>query len=113
MISSIPVLAAGCSGDGARPHWNNIDVIRENVEAPRAHFVPHRSAKAALAGANSSWRQSLNGEWKFSYAPSPAARPTQFYETGFDVSQWADISVPSNWEREGYGYPIYVNVPYP
>jgi beta-galactosidase len=113
MISSIPVLAAGCSGDGARPHWNNIDVIRENVEAPRAHFVPHRSAKAALARANSPWRQSLNGEWKFSYSPSPAARPTQFYETGFDVSQWADISVPSNWEREGYGYPIYVNVPYP
>ncbi|NIP19451.1 MAG: DUF4981 domain-containing protein, partial [Xanthomonadales bacterium] len=25
----------------------------------------------------------------------------------------ADIPVPSNWERQGFGYPIYVNVPYP
>ena len=26
-------------GIGSRPAWNDIDVIRENVELPRAHFV--------------------------------------------------------------------------
>ena len=118
----IAVIAAGvvaCSGGSldfsARPHWNNIDVIRENVEIPRAHFVAYRSAASALAGdlsANSRY-QSLNGDWKFNYSPSPDGRPAGFYQLNFDTSGWADIPVPSNWEREGYGYAIYVNVPYP
>ena len=106
---------AACTGESERPHWNNIDIIRENVEAPRAHFVAYNNASAALAGdlrANSRY-QSLNGEWKFRYSESPAMRPLNFYEASFDVSQWANIPVPSNWEREGYGYAIYVNVPYP
>ncbi len=106
---------AGCSNEGARPHWNNIDVIRENVEAPRAHFVAYATPEDALAGdlAGNSRYQSLNGAWKFNYSDSPAVRPADFYKTNYDVSAWADIPVPSNWEREGYGYAIYVNVPYP
>lgn len=58
------------------------------------------------------WRKSLNGDWKFNYAESPAARPADFYNVDFDVSAWKSIPVPSNWERQGYGYAIYVNVPY-
>ena len=30
----------------------------------------------------------------------------------FDVSSWNQINVPSNWEIEGYGVPIYVNHQY-
>ncbi len=90
----------------ARPHWNNIEVIRENVEPPRAAFMPQRRDGDQKV-------LSLNGLWKFHYSPDPASRPGDFYKTGFDTSQWDDIPVPSNWEREGYGYPIYVNVPYP
>ncbi|MGI9221278.1 MAG: glycoside hydrolase family 2 TIM barrel-domain containing protein [Woeseiaceae bacterium] len=106
---------AGCTYEGQRPHWNNIDVIRENTEAPRAHFVAYPSAEEALAAdlaANPRYR-SLNGDWKFNYSDSPALRPADFYKNEFDVSGWPDIPVPSNWEREGYGYAIYVNVPYP
>lgn len=116
---AIVFAVAACSGGsldtGSRPHWNNIDVIRENVEAPRAMFIAHRSAAEALAGdlsANSRY-QSLNGDWKFNYSDSPAGRPADFYQMDFDVSEWDDIPVPSNWEREGHGYAIYVNVPYP
>jgi len=105
-IASLIGLAA-CSGDGPRPAWNDIDVIRENVEAPRAHFVPYRIADA------DTYRKSLNGDWKFNYSPTPAGRPVGFYREDFDVSGWDDIPVPSNWEREGHGYAIYVNVPYP
>ncbi|MGI9199683.1 MAG: sugar-binding domain-containing protein, partial [Woeseiaceae bacterium] len=106
---------AGCTYEGQRPHWNNIDVIRENVEAPRAHFVAYPSAEEALAGdlASNTRYRSLNGDWKFNYSDSPALRPADFYTSDFDVADWADIPVPSNWEREGYGYAIYVNVPYP
>ena len=50
LLQVLLVMVAGCSGDTARPAWNDIDVIRENVEAPRAHFIPYRSAAAALAG---------------------------------------------------------------
>ena len=78
-------------------------------------FVAYHSAAEALAGdlnANSRY-QSLNGDWKFSYSDSPAGRPADFYQMDFDVSEWDDIPVPSNWEREGHGYAIYVNVPYP
>ena len=106
---------ASCTFEGQRPHWNNIDVIRENVEAPRAHFVAYPTAAEALAGdlASNSRYVSLNGDWKFNYSDTPAGRPADFHKNEFDVSAWPDIPVPSNWEREGYGYAIYVNVPYP
>lgn len=106
---------AGCSNDNARPHWNNIDVIREHVESPRAHFIAYPDAAEAQTGdlATNARYRSLNGTWKFHYSDSPAGRPADFYRMDFDVSAWDSIAVPSNWEREGYGYAIYVNVPYP
>ncbi len=96
-----------------RPAWNDIKVIRENVEPPRAYFVAYPTREGALSRNPNSRFQSLNGLWKFHYSPTPADRPARFFESGFDVSDWESIPVPSNWEREGYGYPIYVNVPYP
>jgi len=99
----------------SRPYWNDIEIIRENVEAPRASFTGYSNRDNALArniGANEFF-QSLNGMWKFHYSDSPAGRPEDFYKPKFDVGSWGDIPVPSNWERHGHGYPIYVNVPYP
>jgi len=98
---------------GSRPAWNDINVIRENVEPPRAYFVAYPSKQAAISRADNPNFQSLNGIWKFHYSDSPSDRPVHFFESGFDTSGWDDIPVPSNWEREGHGYPIYVNVPYP
>lgn len=97
--------AASCAEltEGERPHWNNIEVIRENVEPPRAHFVPS-AAEFSL---------SLNGDWLFHYSDSPGGRPAGFFRPDFDLEDWTVIPVPSNWERHGFGYPIYVNVPYP
>jgi len=110
-------IAHGDEGDAGqqRPAWNDIAVIRENAESPAAHFVPYRSRDAAINGDTSAnpWLRSLNGNWKFNYAESPATRPADFHNEDFDVSGWDDIPVPSNWERQGYGYAIYVNVPYP
>lgn len=113
MLLLLPVQYAIAQAE--RPHWNNIDVIRENTEPPRAHFVPapDRAVAAAPDALVNPWRQSLNGRWKFNYSDSPSGRPEKFFETGFDASDWPEIEVPSNWERHGYGYPIYVNVPYP
>jgi beta-galactosidase len=100
--------------ESGRPHWNNVEVIRENTESPRSHFVPlvdRAGANGGNTGGNEYFR-TLNGEWKFHYSESPSERPKDFYRKGFDDSEWSSIPVPSNWERQGFGYPIYVNVPY-
>lgn len=111
-------ISSGCGQDISqveeRPAWNNIDIIRENVEPPRASFVAFPSVESAISQTLESHdkHQTLNGQWAFKYSEKPADRPLNFYESDFDVSAWDDINVPSNWEREGHGYPIYVNVPY-
>lgn len=68
---------------------------------------------------NSKYWLSLNGDWKFNWAPDPDSRPKDFYQTTFDVSGWDNIPVPSSWniygiQKDGslkYGVPIYVNQP--
>ena len=102
----IGLVACTKYSSGNRPSWNDINVIRENTEAPRAHFIPGRVDPANIR------QLSLNGTWRFNYSDSPSARPPVFYAASFDVSTWDEIPVPSNWERHGYGYPIYINVPY-
>ena len=108
-------LGLSLAAQAAVPHWNNIDVIRENAEAPRAHFVAHGDRESALKAdlAVNERYLSLNGTWRFHYSDSPAQRPAGFEQPSFDVANWVEIPVPSNWERQGFGYPIYVNVPYP
>jgi beta-galactosidase len=115
VVLAFSPLSDAAGPDSQPPHWNNVEVIRENAEAPRAWFIPYPSVEAAQArdiGSNQ-WFRSLNGEWKFHFSATPEERPERFFEPGFDDRDWADIPVPSNWEREGFGYAIYVNVPYP
>ena len=40
-------------------------------------------------------------------------RPEFFYRNDYDISDWDNITVPANWELEGYGVPIYTNIVYP
>ena len=56
---------------------------------------------------------SLNGKWAFRFSPTPDKRPVGFHDPGFSTAGWDSIPVPSNWETEGYGTPIYTNVTYP
>jgi len=36
-----------------------------------------------------------------------------FYKTDYDISSWAELPVPGDWQMYGYDYPIYVNIDYP
>lgn len=56
---------------------------------------------------------SLDGDWKFQWVRSPKDRIQNFYDIDLDDSQWNTIPVPSNWEVEGYGHPIYLDERYP
>ncbi|MBF0277055.1 MAG: beta-galactosidase [SAR324 cluster bacterium] len=57
--------------------------------------------------------KSLNGNWSFHLAACPEEIPKNFFNNTFDVSSWATISVPSNWQLQGYDKPIYTNIRYP
>lgn len=98
-----------------KPDWENPEVFNINKEAPHAAFMRYDDPGAALADeySQSPYYQSLNGTWKFNWVRKPADRPTDFYKPGFDVKDWEDIPVPSNWEIEGHGIPIYTNIVYP
>lgn len=111
VFALLPPIASSQTLD---PVWENPSVIGINKLPPRATFFGFESVEKAQAMIpDSSERfQSLNGIWKFHYAPTPAARPVPFYEESYDVSAWDDLNVPSNWEVQGYGIPIYVNHPY-
>lgn len=61
----------------------------------------------------SSFRYSLNGLWKFSYAPNYNSAIKGFEAAGYDCKSWADIRVPAHIQMEGYGVPQYANVQYP
>ena len=56
---------------------------------------------------------SLNGQWLFHWSRNPEERPIDFYREDYDVSQWGTITVPGNWQTQGYGTPIYININYP
>ena len=88
------------------PYWEDPAVFAENREPPHASFTTF-STPADAPGPLEGSRISLNGDWKFHWVPRPDQRPRDFFEPDFDVSGWATIPVPSNWEFEGYGYPVY------
>ena len=56
---------------------------------------------------------SLDGQWKFRWSRNPEERIVDFYREDYDVTQWGKITVPGNWQTQGYGTPIYININYP
>ena len=56
---------------------------------------------------------SLDGQWYFHWSKDPESRPVGFEQKDYDVSQWDKITVPGNWQLQGFGKPIYVNMQYP
>ena len=98
----------------ANEDWENPAVFAEGRLAPRATFYLFPDSESAMKGdyTTSPFFKSLNGKWKFNYADKPSERPKNFYQNGYDVSSWADINVPGNWEMQGFGTPIYVNIGY-
>ncbi|MGH7951192.1 MAG: glycoside hydrolase family 2 TIM barrel-domain containing protein [Limisphaerales bacterium] len=97
------------------PDWENEQVLQINREPARATFIPFATVAEALNGnfTNSPFYFSLNGTWKFHWVPNPDMRPTNFFETNFDDSNWTNIDVPSCVEMKGFGIPIYVSSGYP
>ena len=80
--------------------WNDVKVYEINRLYPRTNVVPVGEEFSKL----------LNGNWKFYWVDSPSKAPADFFKEDYDASDWKTIAVPANWELNGYGTPIYVNV---
>lgn len=97
--------------------WENPYVIGVNKEPPHAHFVPAASyprlAPKALDPLQSDRTASLNGNWRFRLYPRPEFTPAGFFQPDFDDESWEEIKVPSSWQLEGHGRPIYTNFIHP
>lgn len=95
--------------------WENPAVVDSHKEPAHVDFMVYDNKPAALENnyGKSPFYQSLNGTWKFNFAPSIEKSPKNFFATNLDDSQWNDLKVPSNWERKGFGTPIYTNIIYP
>jgi beta-galactosidase len=94
--------------------WENPEVVGINKNKPHATLVPYPDERMAMENNRimSPYFQMLNGYWKFSWVERPDDRPEDFYLPDYDDYKWKQIPVPSNWELQGYGVPIYVNIPY-
>ena len=99
--------------------WQSPDSVAVNKLQPHAWFFSFRNIEEArkVLPENSSYWKSLDGMWKFHWAPNPDERPKDFFRTDYDVSKWDDIKVPMSWnmaglQRDGknkYGDPLYSN----
>ena len=58
-------------------------------------------------------RQSLNGNWKFSFAINPSLGLKNFINLNLTVSVWKDITVPGHIQLQGYDKLQYINTMYP
>lgn len=95
--------------------WENAEMIGQNKESPHATFIPFTRSDNALKNdlEKNELYKSLDGRWSFHWVEKPSDRPVDFYKPSYDVSNWDEIPVPSNWQLEGYGIPIYTNTKYP
>ena len=101
--------------------WNNPEKLAYNKEQPHAWFFSFKDTEEArkVLPENSSYLLSLDGTWKFHWAPNPDERPAKFFEEGFSTDAWDEVTVPMSWNMYGvgkdrslkYGVPIYVNQP--
>ena len=107
----LTVVFAECAAE----EWDDPAILQVNVERPRTSMMIYRDKAAAMEGLRErcGWFRLLNGRWKFCLVKRPADKIADFYKVDFDDSAWKSITVPSNWEIEGYDSPIYVNDRYP
>jgi beta-galactosidase len=95
--------------------WENPAFVDLNKEKPHATAMLFDTKQKVIGDdyATSPYYQSLNGSWKFVYVPRHTERSLDFFKQDLDTRSWNDIKVPSNWEVEGFGIPIYTNIVYP
>lgn len=102
--------------------WENHQIDGINRMPARAHFLTFPSKEKALLNNNRYTHafKNLNGVWKCMFLDAPEYSPEGFFNSDFDVTKMDDITVPGNWQLQGYGkmhysdlwYNFPINPPY-
>ncbi|NPE27308.1 DUF4981 domain-containing protein [Methanococcoides sp. SA1] len=105
LISLCTMLMADSNFD-----WENQKVIGKRKENGRVTSISYNNRSNALKDdlKQSENYLTLNGTWNFKWFKNPDVAVKEFNQ-----SNWKTIKVPSNWQLEGFGIPIYTNVQYP
>ncbi|NLR91761.1 glycoside hydrolase family 2 TIM barrel-domain containing protein [Flammeovirga agarivorans] len=79
--------------------WENEKITQINKEAPHATLYYDASSNNVTL---------LNGKWDFAFYNDITKVPKNL-----KPNKWEKIDVPSAWQMQGYGSPIYTNITYP
>ncbi len=92
--------------------WHDQQVNEVNRFPMHTSFFAYENGQKALAGdiTRSANYLSLEGPWKFLWVANADQRPTDFYKTDLNDTNWKTMQVPGMWELNGFGDPEYVNI---
>lgn len=95
--------------------YEDLNVMHDKTMSARAYYIPASVRMNDLVEyrERSDRFQLLNGEWKFRYYSSIYDVTESFYEKGYDVSRFDQVTVPGVWQMDGYDTHQYTNIRYP
>jgi beta-galactosidase len=115
------ILTAVCTGQ-KKPflsdiysYLENTSVFELNQEEGHVPLIPYSNVDDALKNDHNKAISflSLDGTWKFHFSDTPEGTPANFFELNFNDKKWDTIHVPSNWEMQGFGDPLFRNIATP
>ncbi len=103
--------SASAQNEKSLPYWQDVKTVAVNKEYPRTEFMSFESEQEALNTKfeKSKYYQSLNGTWKFYFVDGYKQLPANITDPATSTASWKNITVPGNWEVQGFGTAIYTN----
>ena len=100
------------SGFNRRDDFQNQYITQINRESAHSAWGAYENEASARKRENSKYALSLNGTWEFFLCNSPDEVPEDFWTLD---ERFTPISVPGNWELQGFSKPVYTNsiMPFP
>lgn len=115
----LKLVVAGCallaiSAFAQKNEWQDPGVNEVNRAPMHTNYFAFETEDAAMRGCKESSVNfmTLNGVWNFNWVKDSDMRPADFYKVDYNDKGWETMPVPGNWELNGYGDPLYVNIGY-
>jgi beta-galactosidase len=122
ILTAILLSLVGLTSMAQHPTFDNVYNYIENINVfglnqVEGHTVGVSYPTVVEALNDDKWKNKhvllLNGTWKFHFANTPEETPKDFFADRYNDKAWSNILVPSNWEMQGFGDPLFRNVAHP